>query len=71
MGVCKDCAFAKWQRTETGRIRRSLAGECTFKMNLLRVPACVEVVVRRQAIWRDAVTACAVFEPFPKPAGGE
>jgi hypothetical protein len=29
---CKKCKYAKWARTEKGNIRRSIAGECTYKV---------------------------------------
>jgi len=40
MKNCKDCKFAKWERTASGRLHPSGDGECLYKVTPPVLPAC-------------------------------
>lgn len=71
-GICKDCAFATWQTTPTGKIKRGAAGRCGFKTAQPVSPwwakhlrDAVESANRNpHGIWVDYDTPCDAHEPI-------
>jgi hypothetical protein len=38
---CTGCSYAKWDRTKTGRLSPNGGGECTVKIKIPPLPACM------------------------------
>lgn len=60
--ACKTCKWAKWERTQTGRISLSKYGECTFSISIGAIPASVKIAVRVSKIWPKMHADCPVRE---------
>lgn len=71
MEGCVACGLAKWERSASGRIRRSLAGRCQAPYPAVVLPACVEVSFSRRGIWPGDGVGCKTFQPAPSEAGGK
>ncbi|MEM8519022.1 hypothetical protein RCH05_003597 [Janthinobacterium sp. CAN_S7] len=61
MASCKDCKFAKFEFTATGRISRTNGGRCMFGPTFV-VSAAMKVNISINSIWPDDGTDCKVFE---------
>lgn len=69
MAKCKDCKWAEWQLTPTGRIRRNSYGECKAPEAFSKIYLCsIPVVQQRHAIWHEDVGRC---DGFAQKEGGE
>lgn len=65
--TCKDCKFAKWQRTASGRIATKKYGECTVELPLSNLPACVpKPLLHKVVIWCDQLHNCPLHEKVEK-----
>ena len=67
---CKDCRFAKWERTKAGRIKKGSPGRCLYVVELPPMPISVTgshgysntmFERMRAAIWCE-YTDCPTFE---------
>lgn len=73
--ICKNCAWAKWETTPSGRIRRDVCGHCTFELkdsDLPKVPphwtffreaSNCNARARTYGIWPDHMPDCPCFKP--------
>lgn len=56
---CKDCRFAEWQKTASGRLSPTGAGRCTWKKTFLvppqsfRYPDGKMTITNSQGLWRN------------------
>ena len=61
--TCRDCRFAKWQRTKNGNINAHVPGRCLWKPPEFNVPFWWEPLNRPSpGIWRDSNHFCIVRE---------
>jgi hypothetical protein len=59
---CGTCAYGDIPRGPSGRIRPSMAGKCTFLINVSPVqPAAVKVEITRSAIWSSFGAECPAW----------
>ena len=61
---CETCEFAKWQEyTPTGRIKKRIAGKCTFVVQWPLLPFCLDRPKDyRYAIWPEKGTDCPTYK---------
>lgn len=61
---CKDCAYAEWERTGTGRIKKGRPGRCNAEVPQLPTMLCLHktVVIQKLSIWPDYEGQCDLFE---------
>lgn len=65
--TCKDCTFAAWVLTPTGRISSKHSGECRLPWSVpTDGPASITVIVRKNVIWPEMHDDCKRFKPSPK-----
>lgn len=69
--ICRNCAFANWQHTLTGRVQRKLAGRCMYKFpDVPLMPIASGWFInqhwppRLQGIWWDGTLECQTWEPL-------
>ncbi len=67
MKSCATCHWARFSRTATGRLKRTVHGVCAFpKLSLPLVPECASLTVlalnHRIGIWPEMGTKCACHE---------
>lgn len=69
--VCRTCVFAKWERTKTGRVRKSVSGRCVAEMVRVQFPVCADPLIKkvveegtvpRVAIWWDSSEECPCWK---------
>lgn len=69
---CKDCKFARWEKTAAGRLSPKGRGVCTWEKIVLIPPksdGVTTVVFRGGWIWRnDQTYDCPVGIPKPRRA---
>ncbi len=67
---CKNCAFAEWQHTKTGRIRNA-SGRCTYIIPLPKLPASVSHVFdlnnQKSCVWVGDGKNCPCFKVKETP----
>lgn len=59
--ACRDCAWARWELTDKGNIRRTIAGRCAVPWTMPPVPACFTVRVEKSYIWPGQGERCPAF----------
>jgi len=70
--TCKDCVWATWQRTRTGRIKKDMAGRCTYIVELPPLPyAMLRPNLGKKYIWTDSGESCPCYEQIVKPNNGK
>jgi hypothetical protein len=58
---CGTCAYAAFERSESGRIRRNSSARCTFEVRIGPVPICAKVRVERIYVQADTGTDCPTW----------
>lgn len=66
---CKTCAYAKWWRTPSGRIKQKTSGKCQWREPALVVPAVVTVTFSRIAVWPESGAECPTWEAAQQQQG--
>lgn len=68
MSRCRDCKFAEFQRTPTGRIKKGVAGRCVAVVPGPPVMLCLfrPATVHKSAIWAEYEGQCDLFEEVEK-----
>ncbi|WP_274644917.1 hypothetical protein [Pseudomonas serbica] len=64
---CVDCKFSTWTRTDSGRIKKKVAGRCEAVIDV-RIPVLMcspppTNVFFKQGIWPDNDGECDFFQP--------
>ena len=78
--ICKRCAWAKWEKTSSGRIKRHVCGRCTFSLkegDIPKVPphwqgflpsvSSLNQHGRDYGIWPDRMPDCPCFKEKETP----
>lgn len=70
--ICRNCKFAHWQYTASGRPSNSVSGRCLWHLPAIKLPIAavhlrkaIDQAGRWNAIWRRDVQPCDTFEPIP------
>jgi hypothetical protein len=52
---CVTCFWAKWEYTATFKIKKNVAGRCSYEIKMPTLPICVPqpINIHKQAIWPD------------------
>ena len=66
---CKNCIYGKFQKTEKGNIKIGVAGECTYQIEMPKLPDCygkswrgpADLNQYKNAIWANDVHQCPCF----------
>ena len=66
---CKDCRWASWERTDSGKISRVVAGQCVVPITMPPLPLSITKAYGfspefpRCGIWSDCVLDCPTWAP--------
>lgn len=69
--ICRTCRWAEWEKTPTGRVKRSEAGHCVVEIPGMSLPVCCtpeecEKVsagrFHKTGIWWDYEKECPFWE---------
>ena len=60
---CGTCQYAKWQLTEKGNIRRSIAGQCLYVYVPAPLPDSYTATYHKGSIWVDHGKDCPTWQP--------
>lgn len=66
MNGCKNCGWAEWQLTPTGRIKTRTYGNCTVPAPDIKslLPSCYTMsYLQKCSIWVDQGEECPTWKP--------
>lgn len=73
---CRNCKYADWEKTKTGRRQFRNWAECTHQIDMSKIPASAVVQARSGlkhtrsvAEYRDVEINCPTFEPITTTKG--